>query len=163
MGTHPIFESDFDCLTDVMMEDELEKQEMINNCKSDDRDQRWRRRNSHSTSERIKSRKRSMEKRLKRRKKRGSKSKSKREKSFQAIVTSKNEDARELSGLHSNRMLRKFVWNLQNDQLNYKDCISIYKLKNLRILGTQKAYDIFLIFRLIFLWICDKLQNKINF
>ena len=33
------------------------------------------------------------------------------------------EDKRALFGLHSDRMLRKFVWNLQNDPLNYKDCV----------------------------------------
>jgi len=37
-----------------------------------------------------------------------------------AIVTSENRDARELFGLHSDRMLRKFVWNFQDDPSNYK-------------------------------------------
>jgi len=72
---------------------------------------------------------------LKKRRELGSESKAEREKCFEAIVTSKNEDALELCGLHSNRMLRKFVWNLQNDQLNYKDCVSI---KNLRITQKEK-------------------------
>ena len=42
-------------------------------------------------------------------------------------------DARELYGLHSDRMLRKFVWNFQDDTLNYKDCVK-YELDKLNLI-----------------------------
>merc|ERR1712227_441653 len=73
MGTHPIFESDFDCLTDEMATPVSTNLDLEND-----------------------------------------------QIGLDAIVTSENRDARELFGLNSDRMLRKFVWNFQNDPMNYK-------------------------------------------
>merc|ERR1712227_747503 len=73
MGTHPIFESDFDCLTDEMATPGSTNLDLEND-----------------------------------------------QIGLDAIVTSENRDARELFGLNSDRMLRKFVWNFQNDPMNYK-------------------------------------------
>merc|ERR1712227_960771 len=77
MGTHPIFESDFDCLTEKKMADNVEEDDPI-------------------------------------------KMPTPGSNKLDAIVTSENRDARELFGLNSDRMLRKFEWNFQNDPLNYK-------------------------------------------
>merc|ERR1712227_728979 len=73
MGTHPIFESDFDCLTDEMATPGSTNLDL----------------EDHPIG-------------------------------LDAIVTSENRDGRDLFGLDSERMLRKFVWNFQNDPMNYK-------------------------------------------